>query len=150
MILWKERLKMKNDVLESVIFIDAAIGKTDRGNRKPISKTNLRIIKNKIDMAFSRIKGVTNDTMLLSPFMKVTQLIQELIENDGMVESTYYSKGAIIETLDDISHQLNLFVGKYYETHDFDFDDGSPEVVATLNKIIDSCINQGYYFGEEC
>ena len=141
---------MKNDVLEAVIFIDAAIGKTDRGNRRPIGKTNLRIIKNKVDMAFSRIKGATSDTMILAPFVKVMQLIQELIDNDGMTESSCYSKTAIIETLDDMSHQVNLFVGKYYETHDFDFDDGNPEVAATLNKVIDSCINQGYYFGEEC
>lgn len=137
-----------NDMLLCVILIDAAIGKTDRGNRRPIPKTNLRIIKNKVELAFSKIKAVTDDTMMLTPFVKIINLINELIDNENMYESGDCAKKLIIDGLDDISQQINLFTGKYYESHDFDFDELNPEISSTLNRVIDSCIAQGYYFGE--
>ena len=133
-----------NKVLESCLFIEGALEHTHHDTRTPITRGELRMIKGKLSNALINLSNAGADVMITIPLNKVLELVVEVLNDENLKDSADFVKDKIVSELQTILPQVYLYCGKYYETVEFDY---NPAMTKVVNRVIDNCIRNGYYFG---
>ncbi len=133
-----------NDVLIGITLLERTLPLLKVSSREPISASTLGIIRRNIEAAVSKIyKYVSSQTILL-PLMEITELIKVVQADESFVETDAETKSLISDKMNVGINSLYTFAGKFYIDNEFDYD---MCIAPILNRIIDSCINDGFYFG---
>ena len=86
----------------------------------------------------------SKDSEILIPILESVELLDFLCDNEGFVETDYDTKTNLIRLYQEALGALYLFAGKFYEGTEFRFSLGISDV---LRRIVDFCVDSGYYFG---
>lgn len=133
-----------NDVLLAVSLLERVEGLLLANTRESISKnvcnSILRNYSFVLDKLFPYYKGVD----VLMPIVESTELLKFLCESADFVETDNDTKLNLINMYNEAMQSVYLFAGKFYTTNHFKFSLGNAVV---LKRIVDACIDNGYYFG---
>ena len=139
-------MEVNNNVITAITLIERLKPLCHARDRQPISARNVKQIQDRIGLALQLIGPVMTNGLVLSSLGDLTTLIDVMLEDKTFVETNEESKSIINDKIDTALGQLYLFAGKYYETHEFEFDLGLTDV---LCRIVDYNIDNGYYFHME-
>lgn len=136
-----------NSVLTALALLERVEPQLNIDTRCQIDRNSLVAIQHYILEVLSKIvkKGLKNH-LIQTNLIQVDALITEILLDDNFEMTDLNTKELLAEkTL----HALNLLyveAGMYYDTeHEFNY---TMRLNALLQRIVDRCISQGYYFGQ--
>lgn len=132
-----------NNVISAITLMERLDPLLHRADRAPISLHHLEQIEDKLQHALRVMNGIVTQPLIITPIAEVLTLIKTIKEEKNFVETNSETKEIICDKLDTSLTNLYLFAGRYYETHEFDYTFGKH---ATLQRIVDACVQSGYYF----
>jgi len=138
----------KNFLLSSLQMLLTVSSLLKANTREQLNRTDLVSIKAYI--AISREK--MSEQMISSTYdanvalMNVAEVIGTTLADSSFKESDTDMKEFIVSNIERATMIMYKVCGVHYTTKDFDY---SPSLPMILNRIIDECIKQGYYFGIE-
>lgn len=136
-----------NNLLLALGIVERIVPQVKDSQRDQLSRSTLNSIKQALDQATSLLSSITlNNDMILFGLCGITEFLDVLLSNDALVETDTESKAMIAERLHTVLSDLYLEAGKYYTTHEFSY---GMKMDTLLNRVIDKCLEQGYYFGKE-
>ena len=115
-------------------------------DRATIDLKHLLEIHDRLTMVLQCIRPVTEDVLILTPIASTIQLISTLKQEAGFIETSQDVKDIICTKIEDALNRLYLFAGKYYMENHFTYNQGKK---VTLQRIVDRCLLNGFYFGME-
>lgn len=133
-----------NDVILGVALLERAKLTVKPESREPIKLTQLNTAMNYAANCLSKLRPHCQESLVLSPIVEATELIDFLLKDENLVETDKETKDILVTKFNDALYALYLFAGKFYVTHEFKYSLGQADI---LRRIIDSCLAQGYYFG---
>lgn len=133
-----------NDILSAVMLMERIEPLLSVNTRESISKTVCNTIARNYDIILTKSFNYCKDASLLSPTLESTELLKYLCDNPDFVETDSETKSNLVRLYYDASHELYMFAGKFYTENEFKFSLG---ITPVLRRIVDHCIDNGYYFG---
>jgi len=117
--------------------------KADR--RDQLTKTELDGICRTIDQALELLMGANIRMVYATAYLAdAAELASLCVKDESFMETSSELKDSIVDKVYSGCGELYLEIGKYYTTHDFNFD---PRLEGLLKKIVDECTERDYYFG---
>lgn len=116
----------------------------DRNSRVQISKENLSLISEYLAKA---IKYIPTDISIfgnqLIVFGKCIESLQDVLDKNDIVALNFDTKQYLVENIYSTILEFKINVGKYLTYEKFEY---SPAMDKVIKNIIDTCIDNGYYF----
>lgn len=138
---------LNNDVLTSVALMEKVIPYLHDDSRMQINRSELSLIKQLISQASFKLNNSgVGDVYTLGVLIDVSTFLSTLLDDSTYTETDTETKDMIAAKLIDVLNKLYIMAGKYYTTNEFDF---SMRLQPLLDRIINHCLTNGYYFGKE-
>lgn len=138
-----------NSLLLAVALIERVKPQLQEDKRTQINRTGLNMISQAVSQALERLNkilGKDGNIYILGDLIVVLETVNNLLQEESFTETDLETKNMLTEKIAGVLSKLYMEAGRYYTNHDFDY---SPRMVPILNRIIDACVEGGYYF-EEC
>lgn len=138
----------KNFLLSSLQMLILASELLKADTREQLSRVNLISIKMYVVNAREKmVEQRVRDTYTAGVELRnAVEVIDTMLADSSFKETDTDTKEFIVSKIQSATRQIYKVCGVYYTTNDFDY---SPGITNLLNKIIDECLRQGYYFGIE-
>ena len=132
-----------NDMLMGIALMERIVPLLNENTRVSIRRDTCLSIGRNLELCLGKIINYTKDNLILMPIVEASELIKTIVDEEGFTETSAECKAILIDKIHMGLNGLYLFAGKWYMNHDFDYTPGIAQIVV---RIVDSCINQGYYF----
>ena len=137
-------MESNNDVLLGMRLCERAYAQLKEGKRDQLTVSDLDIINQALNGALQKFPK-DFDIFVVSPLSSITECISTLLaRGDSVVDNE--TKLVIVGEFDKVMDVLYLSVGKYYMHHEFDY---KSKLEDTLRRVVDNCVERGFYFDEE-
>lgn len=138
---------LNNDVLLAVSLIEFTESMLQKGKRVQLSRSMLEGIQRAAGQAVNKLANAGSEFSQINyNLLGVIDLINEALSDRSFDMTDEDTKAMIVKNIDNALSDIYLAAGKYYyEEHDFDYSFGLNEL---LERIINRCIEGGFYFGE--
>lgn len=137
---------MTNDILIACNLLERTISMLQPGTRTAVQSVHLKMVQNSIGGVYEKVLPYTKDNSILCPLAEGVELLKILLADPRLVETDVESKEILITKFSDALHELYLFAGKFYASEN-EFDRKSPALDTLLIKIVNVCLDHGFYFG---
>lgn len=119
------------------------------GKRGQISRASLMTLRQGVSCALEQFQRLDEkpSVVVYGSAVGVIEVIEVLLSEETCTETDTESKEVLLSKLDTCIEAMYMDIAKYYMNHDFDLDADPLDTV--LQDIIDTCIERGYYFGED-
>lgn len=138
-----------NSLLLALVLLERVKPHLQEDKRVQINRSGLNMISQAVSQALERLNSVLGkdgNIYIIGDLIVVLETVNSLLQDERFTETDLDTKNMLIEKVTEALNKLYIEVGKYYTNNDFDY---SPRMVSLLNRIIDVCIDNGYYFGEK-
>lgn len=137
--------KGNNDLLLGIALLDRLEPKLKIGTREQYNTVDCNNIKQYVVKALQYITNCEATNLFVNAkLFSIVECIEAVVDNPGFIETDITMKEVIVDNFVEAREELYLIAGKYYTDHDFDY---SVRLENLLIKIVDKCIEKGYYFG---
>ena len=138
--------KGNNSLLTALALVETVKPQLRFDKREQIPRASLEVINRALTQALSKInQAEISDTYIVGYLISVVEFIDILLEQTDYTETDTETKDIITDKVLSCLDNLYLEVGKYYTDRDFDH---NIRMEPLLMRVVDNCINRGYYFGE--
>lgn len=138
------KIEDNNEVLSAVILLQRVIPRLHGNSRETIKRNQLNQISQSVTIILRSLEPYCKEPLVLTPLMEILELIKTVCSDDTFVETDAETKGLLVNRAEDALNYLCIFAGKFYVEHSFTWSFTKAEV---LKDIVDTCIQNGYYFG---
>lgn len=138
--------QVNDKILSAVILMQRVTPRLNANDRSTLKRQQLVSIQQSITMALQQLHEDCKDVMVLTPLMDVVCLIDSVTADASFVETDNETKQLVVENVFKALSSLYLFAGKFYMEHEFTWNISKGDI---LRSIVNSCVEQGYYFGED-
>lgn len=136
-----------NGLLVALTLVERVKPQLKMDKREQINRVGLQMISQSLAQALERItrveRGSINDYTAGS-IVAMVEIIEGLLKDETYYETDLETKELLVSKLEECLGRIYLDVGKYYMTHEFQY---SIRMSGVLDRIVDTCVEQGYYFG---
>ena len=139
-------MKTNNNVITAITLIEHVKPLLHYRDRAPIQLRHLVQIQQRLVTALELIRDDIKSPLVTVPLGEVITLVDVLQNERNFIETTAEIKETICEHIFSALDQLYLAAGKFYEKNEFDY---SPGLDPILQGIVNTNIENGYYFGLE-
>jgi len=136
-----------NNLLLALSLMERVKPQLKEEKREQINRAGLTLINQMLTQALDCIIKTCRDSgnaYIIGYLIGVTNIVSALLQDESYIETDTETKELLAEKVNECMSRIYLEVGKYYTTHDFVY---SVKLCPLLNRVIDTCIEQGYYFG---
>lgn len=138
--------QVNDKVLSAVILMQRVIPRLNANDRSTIKRQQLLGIQQSVTMALQQLYTDCKQPLVLTPLMEVVELINNVTSEESFVETDSETKALIVDRISKSMQQLYLFAGKFYMENEFTWTLAKSDV---LRSIVNNCIDNGFYFGED-
>lgn len=139
--------KIDDSLLISVALLDRVVPQLKTDSREQLNRTSLNTIKQSVSHAVQKIISSGVSGIYTTGYLVGTvECIDTLLSDPNFVETDVYTKDIIASKILDALENLYIEAGKFYTENEFNY---TARLEPLLNKIIDRCLQKGYYFGED-
>lgn len=137
-----------NSLITAVALVDRLIPQLNADKRDQLSRNTLQSVQRTLGQVTSMLQKVQlENDMSNYYFADVSQVISTLLEDSDFQYTDTQTKTMIVSSIMNGLDILYIEAGKYYDTeHEFEYSFRMNDI---LKKIVDACIERGYYFGQE-
>lgn len=139
-------MKTNNNVITAITLIEHVKPLLHYRDRAPIQLRHLVQIQQRLVTALELIRDDIKSPLVTVPLGEVITLVDVLQNERNFIETTAEIKETICTHIFSALDQLYLAAGKFYEKNEFDY---SPGLDPILQGIVNTNIENGYYFGLE-
>lgn len=139
-------MKTNNNVITAITLIEHVKPLLHYRDRAPIQLRHLVQIQQRLVTALELIRDDIKSPLVTVPLGEVITLVDVLQNERNFIETTAEIKETICSHIFSALDQLYLAAGKFYEKNEFDY---SPGLDPILQGIVNTNIENGYYFGLE-
>lgn len=139
-------MKTNNNVITAITLIEHVKPLLHYRDRAPIQLRHLVQIQQRLVTALELIRDDIKSPLITVPLGEVITLVDVLQNERNFIETTAEIKETICTHIFSALDQLYLAAGKFYEKNEFDY---SPGLDPILQGIVNTNIENGYYFGLE-
>lgn len=135
-----------NDVLMAVALLEKVIPMLKADKRDQVNRTTLEACGRNLAQAMNKLSRFNTSLGNIPVYLVGTyDLIEEVLSDSEFDMTDTTTKEVLSENCKSALKELYLFTGKYYfKEHGFEYNMG---IDGLLQRIVDNCISQGFYFG---
>lgn len=141
----KDELKVNSNYLICCNILNRLEALLEGGNRVQLSKETLESISEYLSKA---VNYIDRDNDLFSSqfiiFGKCMESIDSILNSSDFVAINSEMKKYLVDKLYPTIIEFKINVGKYLTDNEFNY---TPNMDSVIKGIIDTCIDNGYYFG---
>jgi len=135
-----------NDVLTAVALVEKLVPMLKADKRDQVNRTTLETCNRILAQAMNKLTRFNSSLGNISLYLIGSyDLIQEMLSDTEFDMTDTTTKEVLSNNCKAALDELYLFAGKhYFKDNGFEYSMG---IDSLLQRIIDSCIAQGFYFG---
>jgi hypothetical protein len=136
-----------NALLIAVRLIEHVQAQTKADERSQLARAQLEGIKTTLNQTLQKLNEVgIADVQNAGIIIVLVKTIDDLLAEPNYSDSDKNLKSFLSENIVKLLTNLYLVAGKYYMTNTFE---DNIHLHVVLSRIVESCLDQGFYFGME-